>query len=452
MMEDTHSYRVSSPSVQAETNRFRFVQWDITSACNLRCRHCRSESFYGDGSLERNLPLADVKAKIDDLERRGVRRIHFLGGEPFVRKDMDEIVSYASSRDILCSINTNGTLITDDVAERIIRAGVFLLTFSLDGPDSESHDAIRGAGSFVRTMRGIERVRRARSRWGVPTRCICSTVLMRPNVHKIAEMVDLCTNNGLQNLIVTGLRRMGGAEQAFAELRVTEEERLNAAESLAGRMAGSGVRCNVQIECANLLEKAYLGAKYGVDLAIGRSGCSAIIGKGFVQASGTFYPCQEVAKAAKAGLNGHKESSEAGWEDYGDFARAVADRKTYASYKPCNTCPALGRLCVPCPLAGMRGGEYVNGRCSSIMNRARAEAVDLGAVLNCAFLRAPAERVVQDPGYRRSFFGSAVEVWLERENVDVETAKALREVHRDVLEEVRAILRASVSNTESSDN
>src|SRR6187402_3798687 len=93
-------------------NHFRFVQWDITARCNLACKHCRSESFYGDSRLACDLPLVEVKSRLDRLWQQGVRRIHFLAGEPFVRRDLAAIVEYASSLGIICSINTNGTLIT----------------------------------------------------------------------------------------------------------------------------------------------------------------------------------------------------------------------------------------------------------------------------------------------------------------------------------------------------
>lgn len=63
-------------------NTRKFLQWDITARCNLKCVHCRSEAFYGRHDLERDLPLAAACQKLDQLADEGVRRIHFLEASP----------------------------------------------------------------------------------------------------------------------------------------------------------------------------------------------------------------------------------------------------------------------------------------------------------------------------------------------------------------------------------
>ncbi len=209
-----------------ETNHFRFIQWDITSRCNLSCIHCRSESFYGDANLDRDMTLDEIKQRLEKLWERGIRRIHFLGGEPFMRRDLPEVVRYATELGIICSINTNGTLITEDRAADIVDAGTYLLTFSIDGPSAEINDRIRGRGVFRRILKGIENVQAIKRRLRARTRLICCHTLMRPNFKTVDTMVDLCTDLGLQNLIISGLRRMGAARERYDELALSEEERL----------------------------------------------------------------------------------------------------------------------------------------------------------------------------------------------------------------------------------
>ena len=101
-------------------NTYKFVQWDITSKCNLNCIHCRSKSFYGSSARLPDAHSANPFETIDNLHKHGVRRIHILGGEPFTRDDLPDIARYAFDKGIIVSINTNGTLISEDTAERIL--------------------------------------------------------------------------------------------------------------------------------------------------------------------------------------------------------------------------------------------------------------------------------------------------------------------------------------------
>ncbi|MBN2422223.1 DUF362 domain-containing protein [Candidatus Woesearchaeota archaeon] len=92
------------------------IKFEITSRCNLKCNFC-----YNKNSFSRNLP--DLPKKkifdiIDKIASSGVRNIRFTGGEPFLRKDLYEILKYAKSKSLYTLVNTNGTLINDFSALR----------------------------------------------------------------------------------------------------------------------------------------------------------------------------------------------------------------------------------------------------------------------------------------------------------------------------------------------
>lgn len=129
------------------------VAWNCTRTCNLKCRHCYSES---EGrKYEGELTTVDAKKLIDDLGDFKVPVILLSGGEPLIREDLLELVHYAKGRDIRCTVSTNGTLIDREYAEKLKQAGVGYVGISLDGI-GEKHDAFRGAaGSFDRALEGI---------------------------------------------------------------------------------------------------------------------------------------------------------------------------------------------------------------------------------------------------------------------------------------------------------
>lgn len=132
--------------------------------CNLACTHC----FVSCGPGDLHHPLMtpeEVRARIDEGLGFGVREIYFTGGEPFMHPQMIEILEDAL-RDAPCTVLTNGTLFTEARLEALVRlAGAsryaLELRVSLDGDDAATHDALRGEGSFERTLEGLRRAEAA---------------------------------------------------------------------------------------------------------------------------------------------------------------------------------------------------------------------------------------------------------------------------------------------------
>ena len=127
--------------------------WNVTRSCNLRCVHCYTDSenkrYRGELTTEQG------KALLDDLAQFKVPAVLFSGGEPLVRKDIFELVSYAVDRGLRPTLSTNGTLIDKKNARRIREAGFIYVGVSLDGI-GEVNDCFRGKkGAFELAMRGF---------------------------------------------------------------------------------------------------------------------------------------------------------------------------------------------------------------------------------------------------------------------------------------------------------
>ena len=94
------------------------VMFELTYTCNERCQHC-----YIDWTDNRKqLSLLEVKNVIDQLDEMNVASIAFSGGEIFTRSDSVEIIEYASKKNLLVTIFSNGTLLSDDDLLRIASA------------------------------------------------------------------------------------------------------------------------------------------------------------------------------------------------------------------------------------------------------------------------------------------------------------------------------------------
>lgn len=126
--------------------------------CNIECAHCFVSSSPTNRSHDM-LTLRDVELRLAEARELGVREYYFTGGEPFMNREMLPILT-ATLRQGPATVLTNGMLLTPQICSeirRLIDASEYSLDLrvSLDGFDSASHNAIRGAGAWDRAMQGL---------------------------------------------------------------------------------------------------------------------------------------------------------------------------------------------------------------------------------------------------------------------------------------------------------
>ena len=128
----------------------KVLAWEITRLCPLKCRHCRAGASL-DASNATELTTDECRLVIDSLVRGGrPPMVIWTGGEPMLRSDICELVAFAKERGVRCVMAPCGALVTAERLEALKSAGISALSFSLDGPDAESHDAFRGvAGAYA---------------------------------------------------------------------------------------------------------------------------------------------------------------------------------------------------------------------------------------------------------------------------------------------------------------
>ncbi|MEF2964812.1 radical SAM protein [Paenibacillus sp. M1] len=129
------------------------VVWNATRACNLSCRHCYADAC--PSKDEGEMSTREAMDFIDDLADFSVPVLLFSGGEPLMRRDLVDLVAYASGKGLRAVLSTNGTLITSGKARRLKEAGLQYAGISLDGLE-DKHDRFRGVnGSFEQGLAGI---------------------------------------------------------------------------------------------------------------------------------------------------------------------------------------------------------------------------------------------------------------------------------------------------------
>ncbi|MBN2439503.1 MAG: heme b synthase [Deltaproteobacteria bacterium] len=200
----------------------RMVAWEVTRRCNLACGHCRASALRGP--YEGELDTEECKRILDEIAAVGKPVIILTGGEPLLRPDICEIAAYGNGKGFRMVLATNGTLMTETVAENLIRAGIRRVSVSIDGPEAESHDSFRGVpGAFAGAMAGIAAMKRAGMEFQI------NTTITKANLSKIQEIHDLTHRLGAAAhhiflLVPTGR----GKEMADQEITpLAYEETLN---------------------------------------------------------------------------------------------------------------------------------------------------------------------------------------------------------------------------------
>ena len=117
-------------------------------------------------SQKQSLPLGRIKLILEELAAEGLEKITFLGGEPFLHPDLCAMAEHARKSGLETAVVSNGTVITEQMAEKVVRDELFdILIFSLDGPQSV-HDRIRGRNGIFKAatdnIRFIQKLRKAR--------------------------------------------------------------------------------------------------------------------------------------------------------------------------------------------------------------------------------------------------------------------------------------------------
>lgn len=196
------------------------IVWDVTYACNLRCKHCYANA---GKPLTDELTTEEALKVVDTLEEAGVTALAFSGGEPLVRKDIFKLIDRAKDYEMHVSIATNGTLLTKENVKKLKEHGLDFIQISLDGT-KDTHEVFRGIpGIYERTVEGIKNAVES----GIIT-CISMTAT-KLNYKDVPKVMDLAEELGvnyfmLYNFIPTG--------RGTFEIDLTAEEREELLEML----------------------------------------------------------------------------------------------------------------------------------------------------------------------------------------------------------------------------
>ncbi|MCK4576681.1 radical SAM protein [candidate division WOR-3 bacterium] len=148
--------RLLSNQVKIKMNGIKIpeqISIAVTGKCPCDCIFCCAKGI----RAEPELTFDEIKSIIDQGIEMGTHLFTFDGGEPLLRKDIYDIISYANSTGSLTVMFTNGLYLDGDVAHKLKKAGLDTLQVSIDSPYQEEHDKIRKVkGIFKKATAGAQ--------------------------------------------------------------------------------------------------------------------------------------------------------------------------------------------------------------------------------------------------------------------------------------------------------
>lgn len=181
------------------------VSWNLTRKCNLKCPHCYME---GGTAEENELTTDECLHVLEGLQGLGTEMLILTGGEPLLRRDIYEIARAASQRGMWVVMGTNGVLVNDHVAVKMVECGVKGVGISLDSIHPDKHNRFRGGpDAWAHSVRALETCRRR----GLEV--LVQTTVMEMNRDEIPELMAFAREKGAWSFNLYFLVQTGRGQQ-----------------------------------------------------------------------------------------------------------------------------------------------------------------------------------------------------------------------------------------------
>lgn len=368
-------YIMKDSRKQVEIDMDRTIKWDITHECNLRCKHCyNSEYFYMQEKKE-----PEVHAVIEamgTLKEMGVTRIHYLGGEPLMAPALIPSMLFAKKNNITTTITTNGTLLTQNMAEMLFELNIAFLSVSLEGISSYTNDIIRGKGTFNNVVSNLKNVVSLRNNMKYKSKIFLTLTLNRYNLCEAEKILSFADNLGVDGVLVASLDKLGNAEQRWNDIGVSVEEKLDTFEKIVLHKE-KFPNMYLELVCKDIFSE-YLLKKYNWEngyLKQEKSFCNGADEEYYIQANGNIWPCHKCSEknneyiqmSNRCNVNLVPNIYDMKCDEifnnqylnhFFEFSRDIVN---YENARVCRKCKYAYK-CMPCPLECME--NYASEECT----------------------------------------------------------------------------------------
>ncbi|QHW29588.1 pyrroloquinoline quinone biosynthesis protein PqqE [Paenibacillus rhizovicinus] len=195
---------------------------ELTHRCPLRCPYCSNPTELQ--KRENELSTDEWLSVLEQACELGVVQVHFTGGEPLLRPDLELIVRRARDLGLFVNLITSGVGLTEERVRKLSDAGIDSIQLSLQAASAELADSIAGFKAHELKRQAARRIREA----GLALNM--NVVLHRGNLHQLEDIIELCASWGAQRLELANTQYYGWALRNVNEL-LPRSEQLKQAEA-----------------------------------------------------------------------------------------------------------------------------------------------------------------------------------------------------------------------------
>ena len=236
---------------------------ELTWRCNLKCLFCYQ---YKPGDNE--LSTKEIKNIMDQLKEEGCLYLALTGGEPMTHPDFWEISEHARKNSFAVTLQTNGTLITPDIAKKIKELNFFSVHISLLGATAETHDTLSGKkGSFEKVINAAKSLKTS----GVNV--VFKTTVVKQNFGELGRIIDMADELGVQKTFSPVVYARSDGDLTPLRFRLDDDELREFYREMFRRTPGA--------------MEPYRNGEFGPVCQFGRTDCC-------INSEGKIYPCVSV--------------------------------------------------------------------------------------------------------------------------------------------------------------
>jgi len=300
----------------------------LTFRCQNNCVHC-----YAGGPHETpELTTEEWKTVIDKLCSLGIFILTFTGGEPTLREDLPELLSYAQKKGIVTGLITNGRKLRNkEYVKKLVSAGLDFAQITLESHKPSTHDSItRVKGSWKETVDGIKNM------IPTPIYTTTNTTLNRYNAEGFLKTIEFLHKLGIRVFGCNSLIYSGSAPEIADKFALTIQELKELLPKIQEKASQLGMKF-----------MWYTPTQYcqldPVSLGLGVKSCSAARINMCIGPQGEVYPCQSYFE--KVGNILRDE-----WTKIWNHPTCNGIRQREYAPEKCKNCPQLPICGAECPL------------------------------------------------------------------------------------------------------
>ncbi len=298
------------------------LQLEPTSLCNLHCDFCiryAGNVPIGTMSFENFKKILD---KLDSLYKIGISG----QGELFLTPDIFNMIKYANEKGMLVHINSNGTLLTKEIIDKICKLEIGEIGISVDSTDKREYQKMRRGANFDKLMENIKNLTDALKKNKKETKVTICAIIFKKNIEELPKFIELA-------------KKVGVDKVAFQTLQTKEDYM----ESYGKRVKAQIVSGKVNDLVEKMEEARELANKYGITIIFDEEespGCIWPWRSIYVTWEGEVTPCCKVVETKKTGSLGNvlKQDFWEVWngERYQELRKLLRERKTPIVCRGCN--------------------------------------------------------------------------------------------------------------------